>query len=232
MAFQPIVSLAPGNPAAIWGYEALVRGEAGECAASVLDQVTAETVYQFDQACRVRAIEMAGALGLDAVTKLSINFMPNAVYEPAACIQASLAAAGRAGLRADQLMFEFTETERFADIGHVANIISSYREMGMLTALDDFGSGYSGLVRLAKMRPDLLKIDMGLVRGIDTDLRRQAIVAAVISLAKALDIQVIAEGVESEGECRSLCEAGTTLFQGYYFGQPEIARLPRLSLPA
>lgn len=230
MAFQPIVCLAPDRPTAVWGYEALVRGATGEGAASVLAQVTEETVYQFDQACRVRAIEMAGALGLDAATKLSINFMPNAVYEPAACIKASLMAAGRSGLRADQLMFEFTETERFADIGHVANIIARYREMGMVTALDDFGSGYSGLVRLARMQPDLLKIDMGLVHGIDTDPRRQAIVAAVLALAKALDIRVIAEGVETAGECRALREAGVSLFQGFYFGHPQVGALPRLNL--
>ncbi len=232
MAFQPIVSLTSGLSPTIWGYEALVRGEAGEGAPAVLAQVTEETVYQFDQACRVRAIEIAGALGLDAVTKLSINFMPNAVYEPAACIKASLAAAKRAGLRADQLMFEFTETERFADIGHVANIIARYRQMGMVTALDDFGSGYSGLVRLAGLHPDLLKIDIGLVRGIDTDPRRRAIVGAVLALAGELDIRVIAEGVETEGECRTLSAAGVDLFQGFYFGHPQIGALPRLKLNA
>ncbi len=230
MAFQPIVSVAPGAPATLWGYEALVRGEGGESAAAVLSQVTPETTYQFDQACRVRAIEMAGGMGLEAGTRLSINFMPNAVYEPSACIQASLAAAKRAGLRADQLIFEFTEGESFIDTAHVSNIIARYRQMGMQTALDDFGAGHSGLVRLAALTPDLLKIDMGLIRGIDADQRRQAIVAATLHMAAALDIKVIAEGVETSGECRTLREAGVSLFQGYYFGRPEVGALPELTV--
>lgn len=228
MAFQPIARVAPGTPASIWGYEALVRGPAGESAASVLEQVTAEGIYQFDQACRVRAIEMAGALGLETGTKLSINFMPNAVYEASACIKASLNAARRAGVAADQLLFEFTEAERFVDIAHVGNIIDRYREMGMMTALDDFGAGHSGLVRLARLNPDLLKIDMALVRGIDADPRRQAIVAAILALAGEMKMQVIAEGVETAAECRTLRAAGATLFQGYYFGRPQVDALPRL----
>ena len=232
MAFQPIAALRPGQSPSIWGYEALVRGEGGEGAAFVLDQVTAETVYQFDQACRVRAIEMAGALGLAPDIKLSINFMPNAIYEPLACIRASMASARRVGVGADQLMFEFTETERFVDIRHVSNIIARYREMGMMTALDDFGSGHSGLVRLAQLKPDLLKIDMALVRGIDADPRRQAIVAGILALAQQLDVQVIAEGVETAEEYRTLRDAGTTLFQGYYFGRPQIGALPRIEIGA
>ena len=88
MAFQPIVDLACGQ---IWGYEALVRGPTGESAASILAQVTEQTLYKFDQACRVRAIELAGSmLPRDGDVMLSINFMPNAVYEPAACIRARL----------------------------------------------------------------------------------------------------------------------------------------------
>ncbi|BBI48633.1 hypothetical protein HORIV_10540 [Vreelandella olivaria] len=85
MAFQPIVDL---SLAQIVTYEALVRGPQGESAWSVISQVTDDLLYRFDQACRVKAIEMASAL--DMQTDLSINFLPNAVYEPKACIQATL----------------------------------------------------------------------------------------------------------------------------------------------
>src|SRR5690349_20376305 len=84
MAFQPIVDL---EAAAVWGYEALVRGENGESAFSVLNQVSPEMRYRFDQAARVMAIETAGTLFGGRNLRLSINFMPNAVYEPNACIQ-------------------------------------------------------------------------------------------------------------------------------------------------
>jgi len=116
MAFQPIVD---AEASTVWGYEALVRGPNGEPAPTVLSQVTDENRYRFDQACRVKAIDAAGRLFGDPKLKLSINFLPNAVYEPAACIRTSLAAADRAGLSRSQLMFEFTENERMSDGGHV-----------------------------------------------------------------------------------------------------------------
>jgi EAL domain-containing protein (putative c-di-GMP-specific phosphodiesterase class I) len=224
MAFQPIVDLVRGR---VWGYEALVRGPAGESAASILAQVTNETLYKFDQACRVKAIELAGRmLPLDDDTMLSINFMPNAVYEPAACIRASLDAARRVGLRQERLMFEFTEDERFTDPAHTARIIAEYKRQGFLTALDDFGAGYSGLNLLANFQTDLIKIDMALIRGIDTDLVRQAIVAGIVGIARALNLQVIAEGVETDAEIMILRAAGIVLFQGYRLARPQLERFP------
>jgi EAL domain-containing protein (putative c-di-GMP-specific phosphodiesterase class I) len=102
MAFQPIVDMTRGQ---IWGYEALVRGQNGEAAYTVLDQVTEETRYRFDQAARVAAIEAAGALFRDRDLRLSINLMPNAVYEPTACIQKTLEAAKRVNFPPHNLMF-------------------------------------------------------------------------------------------------------------------------------
>ncbi|OYW24710.1 MAG: diguanylate phosphodiesterase, partial [Caulobacter sp. 12-67-6] len=127
MAFQPIVALEAQKA---WGYEALVRGPDGQSAPSILAQVTSETLYTFDQACRVRAIELAGSLFPDRETRLSINFLPNAVYEPQACIRTSLAAARRVGFGTDQLMFELTENEQVRDTQHLTNIVREYRRMG------------------------------------------------------------------------------------------------------
>ena len=223
MAFQPIVDCARNR---IWGYEALVRGPAGESAASILAKVTDETRYKFDQSCRVRAIELAGRFLPDDDTKLSINFMPNAVYEPTACIQASLQAARRVGVRQERLMFEFTEDERFVDTKHIESILAAYKKQGFLTALDDFGAGYAGLSLLASLQPDLLKIDMGLIRGIDHDSVRQAIVGGILGIARTLGIDVLAEGIESRDECAALHAAGVNLFQGYYFARPALETFP------
>ena len=224
MAFQPIVDC---QAARIWGYEALVRGPAGESAAAILSHVTDATLYKFDQACRVRAIELAGAmLAPDEDTRLSINFMPNAVYEPSACIRASLAAAQRVGLRKERLMFEFTENERFTDFTHISRILREYKRQGFLTALDDFGAGYAGLNLLASLQPDLIKIDMELIRSIDKDRVRQTIIAGLLTIARRLDIQVIAEGVETEAELMVLRAAGIRLFQGFFFAKPMIEGLP------
>lgn len=226
MAFQPIVDVSAGS---IWGYEALVRGAGGESAGQILSLVDDTNRYAFDQACRVKAIELASRLfPADGDCRLSINFMPNAVYEPAACIRATLMAARRASFDPRRLMFEFTESEPMRDTAHIENIIDAYRKMGFITALDDFGAGYAGLTLLARFQPDLIKIDMELIRDIESSPARQAIVACIATLARQLDIALIAEGVETEAELMVLKAAGLTLFQGYLFGRPETGRLPAL----
>jgi EAL domain-containing protein (putative c-di-GMP-specific phosphodiesterase class I) len=227
MAFQPIVDVQAGK---VWGYETLVRGPNGEGAQSVLSQLSGELLYRFDQAARVMAIETAGRLFRDPEARLSINFMPNAVYEPRACIQQSLAAAERAHFPPKNLMFEFTENERMTDPAHVARIVKAYRELGFLTALDDFGAGYAGLSLLARLQPDIIKIDMELVRDLHSSLAKQVIVAGIVEIARQLDIQVLAEGIESELELRVLRSAGIRLFQGYYFAKPALMSLPKVPL--
>jgi EAL domain-containing protein (putative c-di-GMP-specific phosphodiesterase class I) len=223
MAFQPIVDLSKGR---IWGYEALVRGANGEPAMSVLDQISDETRYKFDQSARVMAIETAGRLYRGRDLKLSINFMPNAVYEPTACIQKSLAAAKRVGFPRENLMFEITEDERISDTAHVQNILTTYRKFGFLTALDDFGAGYAGLGLLAEMQPDILKIDMKLLRDIHRSAAKQVIVSGIVSMARALEITVLAEGVETKDELAVLRAGGISLFQGYHFAKPALMALP------
>jgi EAL domain-containing protein (putative c-di-GMP-specific phosphodiesterase class I) len=182
----------------------------------VLGKVTDENRYRFDQAARVMAIETAGALFDGQDLRLSINFMPNAVYEPSACIQKSLAAAKRTQFPRENLIFEFTENEPISDAAHVQNIVETYREYGFLTAIDDFDAGYAGFGLLARLQPDLVKIDMELVRDIHLSRPKQAIVAGVAHIAHALDIGVLAEGVETEDELAMLRSAGLSLFQGYY----------------
>lgn len=168
----------------------------------------------------------------DEDAKLSINFMPNAVYEPDACIRASLAAARRVGFDPGRLMFEFTEDERMQDVGHVRRIIEAYRARGFTTAIDDFGAGYAGLGLLADLNPDMLKIDMALIRGIDGSASRRAIVAGVVQIARALGVECIAEGIETADELRTLKEVGVRLCQGYLLGRPSVEALPETVLPA
>lgn len=220
MAFQPIVDL---SLARIVTYEALVRGIQGESAGSVLAKVTDDLLYRFDQACRVKAIEMASALGMQ--TDLSINFLPNAVYEPEACIQATLEVSQRVGWPTNRLVFEITETERVRDRQHLSNIIHAYRSMGFKTALDDFGNGYANLDLLTDLTPDKLKIDRELVMHCDSDYRRQALLNATISLAQELNMVLIAEGVETREEALWLARAGIVRQQGFYFAKPAINSL-------
>lgn len=219
MAFQPIVDIAAEK---IWGYEALVRGVEGQGAFEVLSQINAQNRYAFDQACRVKAIELAAAGIGRSDAKLSINFMPNAVYEPKACIRATLAAASRTQFDTSRLMFEFTENERMDDVTHVSHIVSEYRRMGFTTALDDFGAGYAGLSLLSRFQTDLIKLDMELLRGIEASRVKQAIVRGLVGIAAELGIVLLAEGVETEAELSILKGMGIQLFQGYYFAKPKL----------
>ncbi|MGZ5200198.1 MAG: EAL domain-containing protein [Ramlibacter sp.] len=214
-AYQPIVDLETRT---VFAHEALVRGANGEGAWSVLSRVTDENRYQFDQACRVQAIKGAAELGIRE--KLSINFLPNAVYQPAACIQGTFAAAREYGFPLENIIFEVTEGERVTDRPHLVNIFREYHRFGFYTAIDDFGAGYAGLDLLSEYQPDLIKLDMGLVRDIDTSKPKQAIVRGVMAMCTELGIRVLGEGVETAAERDFLRDEGVRLMQGYLFGKP------------
>lgn len=223
MAFQPIVDVGPRR---VFGYEALVRGPAGESAGTVLSKVDAANRYRFDQDCRVKAIELAASLyPVDQDVKLSINFMPNAVYEPRACIRLTLATAERVGFPLDRIIFEFTENEKL-DTGHVADILRTYRSIGFKTAIDDFGAGHAGLGLLTKLQPDIVKLDMDLIRGIDVDPVKRTIVKHTLRMLDDLGITPLCEGVETTAEALTLTELGANLIQGYFFAKPGFESLP------
>ena len=219
MAFQPIVDVEGQT---IYAHEALVRGVNGEGAGHVLSQLTDENMYGFDQAARIKAIELAAEKGLKDrnAERLSINFLPNAVYKPETCIRRTLAAARRTGFPLDRLIFEVTEGEEIKDRAHLRDILNEYKKQGFATALDDFGAGHSGLNVLADLQPDIIKLDMALTRGIDADTARQSIVRGIAGVCQSLNIIMVAEGIETEGEKKALQDQGINLMQGYYFARP------------
>ena len=224
MAFQPIINIKENT---VFGYEALVRGLNGEPAADILSKLVDENRYTFDQAIRVKAIQLASSLNLTGM--LSINFLPNAVYNPQTCIRATLEAANTLGFPTEKIMFEVTEAEKVTDHEHLKGIFKEYKKHNFTTAIDDFGAGYAGLNLLADWQPDIIKLDMGLVRDIDKDKVRQALVSAMISACKGLNIDVIAEGIETADEFKTLLQMNVSLFQGYLFAKPEFEALPVLT---
>jgi EAL domain-containing protein (putative c-di-GMP-specific phosphodiesterase class I) len=168
----------------------------------------------------VRAIELASRLFPRAdMPHLSINFMPNAVYEPRACIRQTLETARRTDFPLDRIIFEFTEVEKL-DTAHLLNILKSYREIGFKTAIDDFGAGYSGLNLLTRFQPDLVKLDMDLIRGIDTDTVKQIVVRRILDMLRDLGVTAVCEGVETAGELEVLTDLGVDLIQGYFIARP------------
>jgi EAL domain-containing protein (putative c-di-GMP-specific phosphodiesterase class I) len=223
-AFQPIVDVKAG---VAYAHEALVRGPQGEPAGTVLGKVNAENRYHFDQRCRTTAIAQAAQLGMEGF--LSINFMPNAVYRPEACIRSTFEAADKHGFPIERIIFETVEGEDIISRPHLVDIFRAYKRFGFQTAIDDFGAGYSGLTLLADFQPDLIKLDMELVRGIDTDTVRQRIVRGVLAICRDLGVRVIAEGIETKGERDFFVANDVQLMQGYFFAKPAFAAVPSLS---
>lgn len=219
-AFQPIVNIVDRS---VFAREALVRGPNEESAWSVLSKVTDSNRYQFDQACRVKAVKTAAQLQMREV--LSINFFPNAVYEPAACIKTTFEACRIYKFPTQQIMFEVTEGERVSDRPHLINIFESYRKFGFKTAIDDFGAGYAGLNLLSGFQPHVVKIDMAIVRNIDQDKVRQAIVNGIVVMCGQIGSLVVAEGIETKQERDCLAALGVELMQGYLFCRPAFQSL-------
>jgi EAL domain-containing protein (putative c-di-GMP-specific phosphodiesterase class I) len=219
-AYQPIVDI---DKRTIYAHEALVRGPNGESAHSVLSQVNDENRYSFDQACRVEAIKGAAALGMQEL--LSINFLPNAVYRPEACIRSTLEAARLYQFPIDRIIFEVTEGEQVQDRPHLVNIFREYQRFGFRTAIDDFGAGYAGLNLLSEYQPDIIKIDMELVRDVDTSKPKQAIIHGIMSICAELNVRVLAEGIETGAERDFLRGAGISLMQGFLFSKPAFRAL-------
>ena len=228
MAYQPVVDLAARR---IYAYEALVRGPAGQGAGSVLGQVTPQNRYAFDQSCRIKAIELASRLKLpETGASLSINFIPGAMYSPENCVRATLAVARRCDFPVDRLIFEMTENEEITDYRLLDGIFRAYQANRFRTALDDFGAGFSGLNLLAQFPFDVVKIDMMVVRGLDSDDRRRAIVQGIVGICRDLATKVVAEGVETEAERAALQALGVNLFQGYLFAKPGFEALPAVAI--
>ena len=214
-AYQPIVDVAART---VYAHEALVRGPAGESALSVLERVNDDNRYRFDQACRVKAIKGAAQLGL--MERLSINFLPNAIYKPEVCIRTTLEAARAVNFPIERIIFEATEGEAVNDARWLAEILREYQRTGFLTAIDDFGAGFAGLNLLADFQPEIVKLDMALVRDIDVHRPRQAIVRGVVRMCVELGVHVLAEGIETAGERDFFLSEGVTLMQGYFFSRP------------
>ncbi|MGB7183606.1 MAG: EAL domain-containing protein [Burkholderiaceae bacterium] len=226
-AFQPIVNVTGRK---VFSYEALIRGPGQEPAWHVLQQVPAELKYQFDRKSRASAVSLAGQLGISCL--INLNYLPDSITQSVSAIEDTLAAAEQANIPPRQLVIEVTESEMVSDVSRFTSTLNEYRKLGIQTAIDDFGAGYSGLNLLAEFQPDQVKIDMQLVRDIQRNGPRQAIVRAVFQVCLDLGIDMIVEGVETIAEYQWLLDQGIELFQGYLFARPGFESLPSVNYPA
>lgn len=220
-AFQPIVDAKKKE---IYAYEALVRGLNNEGASEVLAKVNDRNRYRFDQECRIRCIYLAKQLGI--TSHLSINFLPRAVYQPELCLRSTIAAAEALNFPLDKIIFEMSESEHLLEPQKLINIFHCYKSKGFTTAIDDFGAGFAGLGLLSDLQPNLIKLDIKLVHQINSNPVKQAIVKGIIVIMKALNVTLIAEGVETADEANWFIDNEIYLMQGYFFSRPAFEALP------
>ena len=211
--FQPVVELESSR---IVGYEALTRFDDGRNPAERFAEAVALGLdVDLELACLRRSI--AAALALPAGSWVGLNVSP-AFLVSCEELPRLLSTADR------EILLEITEHAPVPDYGALHHAIRRIGEH-VRVAVDDAGAGYSGLQRIIELAPDLIKLDITLVRGIEGDPGRQALVAGMVHFARQTGSTLLAEGIETPAEARLLRELGVDLGQGYLFGRPE--RQPR-----
>lgn len=220
-AYQPILNARLGSVAC---YEALLRGANNESAQRVLAEMMGPRFHHQDANCRHDAIALAARLGLPC--DLSLNLSPNALKQGFDPIANAIEAAGLHGFAPNRLVLEMTEHDMITDHRSLVQQLNAHRGSGVKFAIDDFGAGYAGLTLLAEFQPDIVKIDISLVRDIESKGPRQAIVRGVVRTCLDLGIDVVAEGVETDEEYWWFRDEGVELFQGFLFARPAFEQLP------
>ena len=220
--FQPVFR---AGSLELWGYECLMRGRALDGSlvppVTLLDWARQEHLtFMLDRVVRELHLRAAGRLQVPGHCQFLVNFLPTAIYRPDFCLATTVRAARESGIAPERITFEVVETEQMADHDHLRRILAHYREKGFGVALDDVGSGYSGLSLLGDLDPDMIKIDRELVRKAAESSAHRGICASLVGLGRDHGHLVLAEGVETEAEWGVMEELGVDLLQGYLFGRP------------
>jgi diguanylate cyclase (GGDEF)-like protein len=150
---------------------------------------------------------------------VSVNFSPRQFRRPN-FVAHIVERMERAGLSPQRLQIEITETAIFDDAERAADTLYRLRQMGFRIALDDFGTGYSSLYNIRKFALDCLKIDRSFIDGMGRERESAAIVHSIIHLSRALGLEVVAEGVETDAQVQALRVAGCSHLQGYHLSHP------------
>jgi len=227
LAFQPIIDFKNHE---INSFEALIRGPYGECAQSVLNRVSDENISHFDEVSRWKAIELASRLKIRR--RLNINLSARGLYQVDLNITATFQASLDIGFPVNNIIFEITESESLTDSRSLVRNLKLLQEFGFMTAIDDFGMGYSGLKLLLEYQPNFIKLDRHLISNIYQDSVKQSIFSGIRKMCENLSIDMVAEGIEKIEEFEWLRNAGINYFQGYYFARPAFEALPRVDFQA
>ena len=213
MAYQPIVWAKDGT---VYGFEALVRTAEPRVPDPGVLFATAEQLGRvWDVSGAVRALVAEGVV--PGAPPRFVNVHPfdlgdRRLYDTKEPLSA----------KARGVVLEITERTTLDSIPDIRGKVRDLRQMGFRIAVDDLGAGYSGLSSFAVLEPDVVKLDMSLVRGIHQEPVKRKLVSSMTTLCRELGVLVVAEGVETREESLVLTELGCDLLQGFYFGRPSV----------
>ena len=213
MAYQPIVSWSRRE---VFGFEALLRSHESALPhpGAILDAAERlERLPDLGRAIRARAAEPAGRMPKNAVLFVNLHthdLLDDQLFDRARPLARI----------ADQVVLEITERASLHHIRDVQARVSRLRDMGFRIAVDDLGAGYAGLTSFAHLEPEVVKLDMSLVRNVHAQPTKQTLVRTMIAMCHELGMQVVAEGIETPEERDAIVEAGCDLMQGYLFARP------------
>ncbi len=220
--FQPIISLENGQ---VLGYEALSR------LSIPTSGITTETLFQIahqqnrlwelEKLCRAKALENASLQSLQSI--LFLNVDASTLHDPKFRSGFTVKKLREYGIIANRIVIELTEQRAIIDMASFVSTVQHYQAQGFQIAIDDFGSGYSGLNRVCELNPGFLKIDMNLIRDIHKDRLKRAAVSSTVEFCHKSSIQVIAEGIECEEELKAVIQLGVDFAQGYHLCRPSPA---------
>jgi len=217
--YQPIVSLKTG---AVMGYEALSRGPQNTEFYSPTEMIKAAHDYgklwELEMLFRQKALERAVEISPEKY--LFINVDPDIIKDDNFKTGLTKECLNAIGISEKAIVFEITERTSINDYVSFQVVLDHYRNQGYKIAIDDVGSGYSGLKTINEVRPDFIKIDMDLIRNIDKDAFKQALLKAFVDTAIKTNIKLIAEGIETKEELKTLILLGVHAGQGYYLQKP------------
>ncbi len=217
--FQPIISLKDGE---ILGYEALSRGPEWSVLENPSNLFDVARMYgklwELEFLCRIKALENMSKINREF--NIFLNVDPQVINDDKFRKGFTKEFLKKFGIDPENVIFEITEKNSISDIDGFKKVIKNYKEQGYKIAIDDTGSGYSGLKLITDIHPHFIKLDMDLIRDIDKDGLKYALIKTLYEFCMVTDIKVIAEGIETEDELNALIDIGINYGQGYFIQKP------------
>ncbi len=217
--YQPLVSLHTGK---IFGYEALSRGPENSKLTSpgalFPAAEAAGLLYPLEKLARETAIR--GMPKLSPEQRLFLNINPGIISDPKFTTGETRRLLESIGLAPRNIVFEITERTSIKDFNQFRQVLEHYRDQGFGIAVDDAGAGYSSLQSIAELHPEFIKIDMSLIKNVDKNPVKKALIETFVTFAQKINSEIIAEGIETPQELKVLMEMGIHYGQGYFLARP------------